>query len=110
MKITVNKKDFTLDEKDLVAEVKANLKDCLTFDIVQDCIRFVLQGDRVDLVNIEGAEICKNHFRATIWINAVARGYDHEGAFFAEVGFDFAEALSNDERAKDAYITKYYRK
>lgn len=107
MKVSINKKAFTLDEKSLIEQVKTDLHGCITPDIIQDCARFILNDGSINLIAIESAEICKNHFHPTIWVNAIVRGWDKKGRFFAEIGFDLAEAITHDERAKDAYIVKY---
>ena len=107
MKLSIDKRVFSLDEKNEIIRVRENVNGLLTNETIQDCARYVMSPDTISLVSIEGAEICKNHYTPTVWIRAIMKGYDKQGEFFAELGFDFLEALRNDERAKDAYIRKY---
>lgn len=107
MKLSIDKRAFRLDETNEITRVKEAVCGLLTNETIQDCARYVMSPDTINLVTIESAELCKNHYTPTVWIRAIIRGYDDQGEYFAEIGFDFLEALQNDERSKDAYIKKY---
>lgn len=110
MKISLDKKAFNLDEKNVIKELKDNFSWAINKEQIEASINFILnqRGHKFGarLLTVENAEITKNRFSPTYWIKAYAIN-DLFGKVF-EIKFDLVQAIMEDENV-DALIYIYQK-
>ena len=92
MKVVLVKKSFTMDESELIKKFKEDWQSSLDFEAVKSCAIKAAKRcglEVTELVQIESVELTKNRLRPTYWVNTIVRGW----GFYAEVSFDFVDAI-----------------
>lgn len=108
MKVVLVKKSFTMDEGALIKKFKDEWQSSLDFETVKTCA--IKAAERcglevTELVQIESVELTKNKLRPTYWINTIVRGW----GFYAELSFDFLDAVQASYEDKIDTFTKVFR-
>lgn len=108
MKVVLDKKSFTMDEGGLIKEFKGQWQESLNPETVKSCALKAAERsglEATELVKIESVELTKNKFRPTYWINTIVRGW----GFYAELSFDFVDAIQASSEDKIDTYKKVYK-
>lgn len=108
-KLNINRKAFSLDEKDMPQAIRNEWAGAWERDNVQTAARWLCKRLKIDaqnLIAIDGLTVTKQDGRGTIWADVVMRG----GDVFAVIGFDLCAAVMENESAiNSAYIQIFKR-
>ena len=113
MKVVLDKKVFSLDEKELIKQFKAEWATPVIDDI-KSAVRVTAVSVDIDffeLVAVKEIELTKNHFKPTYWITAIIKGCDKDlNEIYAEIGFDYVQAILACFGDKIDNFTQIYKK
>lgn len=113
MKVVLDKKAFTLNEKELIKQFKAEWNTPILDDI-KSAIRVTAASVDIDfseLIAVKEIELTKNRFKPTYWVTAIIKGLDKDlNEIYAEVSCDYVQAILACFGDKiDNYIQVYKR-
>lgn len=97
-KLNIDRKAFTLDEKDAPQAIRNEWAGAWERESVQTAAQWIcgrLKIEAQTLVTVDGLTITKQHGNGTIWADVVMRG----GDVFAVMGFDLCAALMESDSA-----------
>lgn len=113
MKVTLDKKVFTLDEKELIKQFKTEWATPTTDDIetVSGFVAVCLNIIAPKLIAVREIELTKNHFEPTYWVSVVVKGFDENyNELYAEIGFDYKQAVLSCSGDNIDNSTQIYKK
>ena len=113
MKVTLNKKVFTLEEKELIKQFKADWT-TPTMDDIKSAVSVTaisIDIDGAKLIAVNEIELTKNHYKPTYWVTVVVQGTDKNfNEIYAEIGFDYIQAVMACFGDKIDNFTQIYKK
>lgn len=113
MKVTLNKKVFTLEEKELIKQFKAEWT-TPTIDDIKSAVNVTASSIdiySVKLIAVSEIELTKNHYKPTYWITAIIKGSDKDcNEIYAEIGFDYIQAIMTCFGDKIDNFTQIYKR
>lgn len=109
MRFTVNKKAILLSEADEAKEMAKDRAWMLEKSVIECAASVVLskyhgRDTYCELVRIEKAEICKNHYQVRPYVSVLVK-YWHDGYWMAILGMDLVETYEN--RNGEAFVQIY---
>ncbi|MGN0812658.1 MAG: hypothetical protein ACI4MQ_04015 [Candidatus Coproplasma sp.] len=111
MKVTINKRNFTLDEIDDIKQFKAEWQ-TPTIDEIKTAVQTTAYGMDIpfcNLIAVQKIEISKSHFKPTYWITTVIKGTNkYNKNIFAEMEFDYVQAILASPGDKIDNYTIFY--
>lgn len=113
MKATLNKKVFNLDETNVIKQFKAEWGTPSTDDIKSavNVTANSLDICATEFIAVREIELTKNRFKPTYWVTAVIKGTDeHCNEIYAEIGFDYLQAIMATADDKIDNYTLIYKK
>ena len=113
MKVTLNKKVFTLEEKELIKQFKAEWTTPTPDDIKSavNVTAISIDISCAKLIAVNEIELTKNHYKPTYWITAIIKGLDKDcNEIYAEIGFDYVQAIMACFGDKIDNFTQIYKR
>ena len=95
MKVTLNKAVFALDEKELIKQFKAEWA-IPTMGDIETAVKLAAYCVGIapcELVAVREIELTKNRYKPTYWVATVVKGWSKDGEVYAEIGFDYIQAM-----------------
>lgn len=96
MKVTLNKKVFSLAETNEIKQFKAEWGTPSTDDI-KSAVRTTAYSLGIcfdKLIAVSEIELTKNRFKSTYWVTAIVKGTTEDcKEIYAEIGFDYIQAI-----------------
>ena len=108
MKFTVNKHAILMSEAEEAKEMATDRQWMLDKCVLLESASIVLSkyhGEHVtadELIRIEKAEICKNHYQIRPWVSILVKYWHRGGDWYAVIGMDLVETY--EMRNGEAFV------
>lgn len=113
MKVTLDRKVFTLDEKEVIKQFKSEWGAPI-LEGIKSAVRLAAISVGIDfseLVAVREIELTKNRLTPTYWITTIIKGLDENlNEIYAEIGFDYVQAILACYGDKIDNFTQIYKK